>query len=453
MSLLEPGRRVHVMGVGGAGMSGLALWLAERGARVSGCDVASSPVLDELAARRIAVLVGHDASHLAGVDSVVWSPAVARDSPELVAAAALGLELVDRPAALAQVTGATPTWGVAGTHGKTTATSMLVQVALAAGRDAGWLLGAPVLGVGANGHYGADGLVLEVDESYGTMAGVVPEALAVTNVEPDHLDHYGTLERLESAFADLVARVTGPVVAWADDPGAARALAHAARPTTVGAAPGREWRVEEVTLSRDGSRFALLGPGERLEVDLRVTGRHNVANAAVVAVLARTLGVEARAVERGLSNFLGAPRRFQRRGAWRGVDVVEDYAHLPGEIAATLAAAAELGYVRVGVVFQPHRVTRTLALLESFAPAFAGATLVIVTDLFRAGEPNPEGVTGERVATALAARGVVERVRYVPDLDSVPGALSESLDGLDLVLVLGAGDVGHVIGELPGGLA
>lgn len=452
MSLLAAGRRVHVMGVGGAGMSGLALWLAERGAQVSGCDAATSPVLEELAARRIAVSLGHDPSHLAGVDAVVWSPAVAADSPELVAAAALGLERVDRPAALAEVTGATPTWGVAGTHGKTTATSMLVQVALAAGRDAGWLLGAPVLGVGANGHFGADGLVLEVDESYGTMAGVTPEALALTNVEPDHLDHYGTLERLEAAFAELVARTTGPVVAWADDPGAARALAHARRPHRVGTTPESEWRVEEVALRRDGSRFALSGPGERLEVDLRVTGRHNVANAALVAALARVLGVGARAVERGLSNFLGAPRRFQRRGAWRGVDVVEDYAHLPGEVAATLAAAGELGYARVGVVFQPHRVTRTLALLEGFAPAFDGAALVLVTDLYRAGEPNPEGVTGELVATALAERGAVGAVRYVPDLDRVPEALAGFLDGLDLVLVLGAGDVGRVIADLPGGL-
>ena len=452
MSLLTPGRRVHVMGVGGAGMSGLALWLAERGAAVSGCDTAPSPVLDELAARRIAVSLGHDPSHLAGVDAVVWSPAVAENSPELAAATALGLERVERPGALAQVTGATPTWGVAGTHGKTTATSMLVQVALAAGRDAGWLLGAPVLGVGANGHFGADGLVLEVDESYGTMSGVVPQALALTNVEPDHLDHYGTLERLEAAFAALVARTIGPVVAWVEDPGAARALAHAARPTTVGTAPSREWCVQEVALRRDGSRFTLSGPGERLEVDLRVTGRHNVANAAVVAALARTLGVEARAVERGLSNFLGAPRRFQRRGAWRGVDVVEDYAHLPGEIAATLAAAGELGYGRVGVVLQPHRVTRTLALLGSFPAAFDGAALVVVTDLYRAGEPNPEGVTGERVATAIAERGSVASVRYVPDLDRVGETLEASLEDLDLVLVMGAGDVGRIIAELPGGL-
>ncbi|MHB1969697.1 MAG: UDP-N-acetylmuramate--L-alanine ligase [Acidimicrobiales bacterium] len=453
MSLLTPGRRVHVMGVGGAGMSGLALWLAEWGASVSGCDAAPSPVLDELAARRIAVSLGHDPSHLAGVDAVVWSPAVAADSPELAAATALGLERVERPGALAEVTGATPTWGVAGTHGKTTATSMLVQVALAAGRDAGWLLGAPVLGVGANGHFGSDGLVLEVDESYGTMTGVTPEALALTNVEPDHLDHYGTLERLEAAFAALVARTTGPVVAWVDDPGAARALAHAERASAVGTAPSSQWRVEEVALRRDGSRFVLRGPDERLEVDLRVTGRHNVANAAVVAVLARTLGVEARAVERGLSNFLGAPRRFQRRGAWRGVDVVEDYAHLPGEIAATLAAAGELGYDRVGVVFQPHRVTRTVTLLESFPAAFDGAALVVVTDLYRAGEPNPEGVTGERVAAAIAERGTAGSVRYVPDLDRVGETLVESLDDLDLVLVMGAGDVGRIIGELPGGLA
>lgn len=452
MSLLDPGRHVHVMGAGGSGMSGLALWLTERGAVVSGCDATSSAVLDELSARHVPTSVGHDPSHLADVACVVWSPAVAADNPELAAARAQGLELVSRARALAEVTGAVETVGVAGTHGKTTATSMLVQISLAAGRDVGWLVGAPVLGVGANGHYGADGLVLEVDESYGTMAGVVLSALALTNVEADHLDHYGTLGALEAAFGDLVARTSGPVVAWGDDPGAARALARAVRGVAVGTAPGHSWRVESIVIERDGSRFTLVGPDERIELSLRVTGRHNVADAAVVAVLARELGLESSAVARGLSNFLGAPRRFQRRGSWRGVDVVEDYAHLPGEVAATLLAARELGYAHVGVVFQPHRVTRTVALLDSFPAAFAGADLVVVTDVYRAGEPNPEGVTGARVADAIRAERPEIETLYVADLTDVPVALAERADSLDLVLVLGAGDVGSVVAALPGGV-
>lgn len=453
MSILAPGRRIHVVGAGGAGMSGLALWLAERGADVTACDAVGSATLEELAGRRIPVAVGHDPAHLAGVESVVASPAVAPDTPELAAARAAGLETLTRAAALAEVTGATPTVGVAGTHGKTTATSMLVHVLLAAGRDAGWLLGAPVLGVGANGHYGTDLLALEVDESYGTMAGVVTRGLALTNVEADHLDHYGSLAALEAAFGDLCARTRGPVVAWVDDPGAARALARAGDGTAVGAREGSPWRVGEVEVARDGARFALAGPDARLVIGLRVTGRHNVANAAVVATLALRLGLEARAIERGLGNFLGAPRRFQRRGAWRGVDVVEDYAHLPGEIAATISAAHELGYRRVGVVFQPHRVTRTVALLESFPAAFAGAALVVVTDLYTAGEANPEGVTGARVAEALARTRPEIDTRYVADLDDVAAALGSEDLGLDLLLVLGAGDVGRVIAELPGGLA
>jgi UDP-N-acetylmuramate--alanine ligase len=343
--------------------------------------------------------------------------------------------------------------GLCGTHGKTTATSMMVQVSLAAGRDDGWLLGAPVLGVGANGHWGHGDLIVELDESFGTFGALAPYALGLLNVEADHLDHYRTLEAVEEAFAKLLARTVGPVVAWGEDPGVARVLGNLrCEVVRVGTAPDGAWRVTDTILERRRATFVLRGMGETLSITLRVTGAHNVANAAVVAVLARTLGVASEAVLEGLANFVGAPRRYQYRGAWRGVDVYEDYAHLPGEIAATLEAARASGYERMTVVFQPHRVTRTLALLEQFAPAFRGARHVIVTDLYSAGEANPTSVTGEAVADALVRYDSSLDTSYRAELAGVVEALDTLVEDSDVILVLGAGDVGALVGMLEGGV-
>ncbi|MGC2484615.1 MAG: cyanophycin synthetase, partial [Acidimicrobiales bacterium] len=198
--------------------------------------------------------------------------------------------------------------------------------------------------------------------------------------------------------------------------------------------------------------FTLSGPSS-LEVELRVTGALNVANASVVAVLAHEVGIADDAIVRGLSNFMGAPRRYQYRGAWRGADVYEDYAHLPGEIAATIAATQAAGYERITVVFQPHRVTRTLALVDQFAPAFSGARHVIVTDLYHAGEPNPSGVTGELIADALLRFDPALDTLYCADLALVGELLGHLVDDSDVILVLGAGDVGSIITALPGGLS
>ena len=445
---LGPGTRVHIVGVGGAGMSGLARLLAEMGCAVTGCDAHDSAGLADLRAAGVDVAIGHEAHHGASADVVLWSPAVAADNVELAAARSRGATLLARAEVLAELGGLVPVVAFTGTHGKTTATSMAVQVSRAAGRDDSWLLGAPVIGVGANGHWGTGSLILEADESYGTFAQLAPAALGVLNVEADHLDHYGSLDALEAAFASLVTRATGPVVAWADDPGARRVSGDA---VTVGSGDDAAWRVRDVLLTRRGSEFALLGPDERLDLDLRVVGAHNVANAAVVAVLARSLGVETSAIVAGLAAFQGAPRRFQLRGRWRGSDVIEDYAHLPGEIAATLAAARAAGYQRITAVFQPHRITRTISLAGSFAPAFDQCEHVVVTDIYAAGEPNPDGVTGELVERAVAARHPGTTF-YAPTFDDVLARLDELSAASDLILLLGAGDVADVTARLDGGL-
>jgi UDP-N-acetylmuramate--alanine ligase len=442
---------VHVIGVGGAGMSGLAMLLAELGAIVSGSDQKDSDVFKDLRARHVTTYVGHDATHVEGAEVVLWSPAVAMDNVELVAARAAGAQMIPRARAFEELSAMKRVIGFTGTHGKTTATSMMAQVSLAAGRDDGWLLGAPVLGVGAQGHWGEGDLLLEVDESYGTFGELHPFALGLLNVEPDHLDFYGSFAALEGTFADLVARTSGPVVAWGDDPGAKGVVSSRDDAVLVGTTPSSTWRVSNVDLERRRASFQLSGP-RTLQVELRVTGAHNVANAAVVAVLAHELGVADEAIVRGLSNFVGAPRRFQYRGAWRGVDVYEDYAHLPGEIAATLSATRAGGYERITVVFQPHRVTRTLALVDQFAGAFGGARHVIITDLYTAGEANPDGVTGELVAEALQRFDPALDTLYCGDLHLVGELLEQLVDDSDVILVLGAGDIGSVISTLPGGV-
>jgi len=450
---LEPGATVHIIGVGGAGMSGLALLLHEMGCVVSGSDAKASPVLDELAAHGVLVTVGHDALNGSHADTVLWSPAVSADNVELVAARSRGARLLSRGEVLAALAQRQRVIGLTGTHGKTTATSMMVHVMRSADRDDSRLLGAPVIGVGANGHYGEGDLLLEVDESYGTFALLSPFALGLLNVEADHLDHYGSLEALDAAFGALAERTTGTVVAWQDDPGVRRVLELVTREVvTVGTLPGCSWRVTDVTLARRSATFTLRGPDQDVEIDLRVTGQHNVANAAVVATLALALGVGADAVRRGLSNFEGAPRRFQYLGRWRGVDVYEDYAHLPGEIAATLRATRAAGYERIVALFQPHRVTRTIMLASSFATAFEGASRVIVTDIYSAGEANPSGVTGEILVEGIAAHLAPGAVHYAEDFAVALRALESMHDECDVVLLLGAGDIASIAPRLSGGL-
>jgi UDP-N-acetylmuramate--alanine ligase len=450
----EPGTRVHVVGVGGAGMSGVARLLRERGCAVSGCDVVASRETDALANDGVEVAIGHDASHVAHAQVVLWSPAIAHDHPELAAARATGAELMSRATLLARLASASPTVGLTGTHGKTTATSMMAHVLHAARRDPARLVGASVVGLGANGHWGPDGLLLEVDESFGTFDELAPDALGLLNVEADHLDHYGTLDALEVAFTALVERTRETVVVWTDDPGARRVAAAARRDVVrVGRASDATWRVTEETWSRHGSSFELHGPGAELAIHLEVTGAHNVADAALVAVLALALGVAPNDVARGLAAFRGAPRRFQRLGSWRGVDVYEDYAHLPGEIAATLEALRAIGYQRITAVFQPHRVTRTRALGPQFAPAFDAAQHVVVTDIYRAGEANPDGVTGELVAVPLLERRGAGPVRYEATLERAAAVLDEWHEASDVVVLLGAGNVNELADRLAGGVS
>ena len=338
------------------------------------------------------------------------------------------------------------TLAVTGTHGKTTASSMLAHIARAAQWSPSWLVGAEIRGAGANGHYDGDVLVLELDESYGSFQKTTPHGLAILNIEADHLDHYGTLASLEDAFVDVARRVQGPTVLFRDGvaDGVAAALSGA---VTVGFDEKSEWRIDNVSSGAQGAQCVLRHGDLEIPIMLRVPGRHNLVNAAVVAVLAFLYGASSDEISRGLSNFTGAPRRFEHRGLCGGAVLIDDYAHLPTEVSATLSAARETGAQRVLAVFQPHRITRTLALVDEFASAFSLATELIVTDIYDAGEVNPTGVTGALVADAVRHQSGLP-VTYLAALSDVRDELLRRGHEFDMIVVMGAGDIAGLVNEI-----
>jgi UDP-N-acetylmuramate--alanine ligase len=440
---LDVPRRIHVVGVGGAGMSAIALFLARMGHAVSGSDLKELPVLDRLRAAGVTVHVGHDPALVTpDLDALVYSTAVPETNVEVQTGRARGVRVLHRAAMLRAIVASRRSIAVAGSHGKTTTSSMLTLVLRAGGRDPSFVIGGDVNEVGTNAGVGAgELLVVEADESDGTFLELAPDCAVVTNVEPDHLDHYGGFEPLVGAFERFVDRVPGLVVACADDPIARRLAERHPRHRTYGESPDAHYRVVDHHTGRSGSRFTLTGPGGPLgDVELPL-GVCNAVNAAGAAALAVELGVGFDAVQHALRSFGGVARRFQFRGEWNGVTFVDDYAHLPTEVAAAIRTARDGGWGRVVVVFQPHRYTRTASLWRDFADAFDGADAVVLTDVYAAGERPIAGVSGRLLVRAVLDRHPAAPVSYLPrraDLLDVPRRLARPGD---VVLTLGAGDL------------
>ncbi len=431
-----------MVGIGGAGMSAIATVLAAMGNRVTGSDLVGSAVTDRLVTQGIAVAVGHRADQVAGADLVTASPAVRGDNVELVEAHRLGIPVLARSEVMAAIALTRRCVAVAGTHGKTTTSSMLALALGAAGMRPSFLIGADVGDLDTNGVFDeGPWMVIEADESYGTFAALRPEMTVLTSVEADHLDHYGTLEALRDAFGQLLAATTGVCLVGADDPGAAE-LGRAAGATLVGEAAGAAYRVRDLVLGRSSIRFELNGPAGHLgRVSVPVPGRHNAANAALAAAAALEIGAEFVAVEAALARFAGVPRRFEFRGETAAVTFVDDYGHLPTEVAATLATARHGGFKRVVAVFQPHRYTRTAALCKQFAHAFDDADVVVVTDVYSAGEQPIPGVSGRLVADAVTGARPGLEVRYAPTRDELRATVVGLLEAGDVCVTLGAGDL------------
>ena len=450
--------RVHVVGVGGAGMSAIAEVLATMGHQVSGSDAAGSAVLHRLRAAGVDAQVGHDAGHVAaGLDAVAVSTAIGPDNPEVLAARRLGIPVLRRADVLSALTRLRRTIGVAGTHGKTTTSALLACALTAAGTDPSFVVGGEIAAFGTGARWGSgEWLVVEADESDGTFLDLDVEIAVVTSVEPDHLEHYGSFEHLVDAFALFLSGAGGGRLVCADDPQAA-ALAAACGATTYGFAAGADLEIAGYEPAGGGTSFTLVGSdpgpsgplsGVRGPVRVPMPGRHNARNATAALGAALLAGAPFAAAAAGVAGFAGVGRRSQRRGERAGVTFVDDYAHLPGEVAPALAAAREGEWGRVVCVFQPHRYSRTEALWADFADAFTDADVVVITDIYAAGEPARPGVSGRLVADAVRDAHPAARVEWAPDRASVVAFLRAELRPGDLCLTLGAGDLTTLADEL-----
>lgn len=434
---------VHLVGVGGAGMSGIARILLQRGGSVSGSDLSDGRVVEELRMLGARIDIGHDAASIEGADIVVTSTAVPASNPEVVAAHANGVTVLRRAEMLARLMEGQQAVLVAGTHGKTTTTSMTVVALQAAGRDPSFAIGGSLNESGTNAHAGSDPVfIAEADESDRSFLVFRPDLAIVTNVEHDHPDEFVDLDAVSAAFASFAqGRTAGaPALLCADDPGARDLAERLADPVVLyGTDPRAEFRT---VVGEDGEhRFQRAGE-EIARFRLGIPGHHNVQNATAALATCVLLDVDPAVASTELARFTGASRRFQFIGSTLGVRVVDDYAHHPTELRATLSAARTLDARRVIVVVQPHRYSRTATFGEELGRAAAAADVVIVTDVYAAGESPVPGVSGRLVAGAATSAGA--NVRYCPHLTDVVDELADLVTEGDLVLTTGAGDVTQV---------
>ena len=442
-------RPVHFMGIAGAGMSGLALLARQQGVSITGCDNDPSGAAD-LAALGVEIWRGHDAGHVVGARALVVTAAVPGDHPELERARALGVPVVRRADALSQAVAGGTVVAVAGTHGKTTTTVMVTEALAAAGRDPTGLAGGRVARWGGNARVGGRELyVVEADEFDRAFLSLVPTVAVVNNVEADHLECYGgSVAALEDAFAEFAGRARRAIVG-ADDPGAARVAARLAVPVwRVGLGAGADVRIADPALSERGSTARIELPGGRaLALRLQVPGLHNLRNAAAALAVVHELGADFGRALAALAEFSGVGRRFERVGEARGVTVVDDYAHHPTEVAATLAAARQaFPRRRVVAVFQPHLFSRTALHGEALGRALAAADVVVVAPIYAAREAPLAGVSAELVARGAARAGATTIA--VRERAGLTERVVETVRAGDVVFTLGAGDITRVGPEL-----
>ena len=442
-------RSIHVVGAGGAGMSAIASVLAAMGHEVTGSDLKESRAVERLGAAGVHVQVGHRADQVGEVDLVTVSSAIPEHNVEVRAAKERGIPVLRRSEILAAITGTRNAISVAGTHGKTTTSSMLALILAEAGRQPSFIVGGDINEVGSGAAWD-DGteLVVEADESDGTFLELDTHLAVVTNVEPDHLEHYDGWSGLRSAFDRFVGGSRLRPVVGVDDPdGAELAAAHDA--ITVGTAPGARFHITDIESLRAGVRFSLEEDGRDLgRFELPVPGTHNARNAAIATAAAMAVGVAADTARAALARFAGVARRFEFRGQAGGVSFVDDYAHLPTEVAAAIATAVGGGWKRVVVAFQPHRFSRTAALWDEFAHAFEGADLLAVTDVYPSGEAPRPGISGKLIVNAVLDAHPWQRVAYLPSRADLRRYLLATLTPGDLCLTLNAGDLTSLVDEL-----
>jgi UDP-N-acetylmuramate--alanine ligase len=445
-------RRIHFVGIGGIGMSGIAELLANLGYEVSGSDARCSDVTDRLAGLGVRIATGHDAANVGDADVVVVSSAIRSGNAEVAAAQARRIPVIPRAEMLAELMRLRYGIAVAGAHGKTTTTSMVALVLDRAGLDPTAVIGGRLSAFGSNARLGSgDYMVAEADESDRSFLKLSPAIAVITNIDREHMESYGTWDNLQDAFADFANKVPfyGAVVACADDRPVRELLPRLTRRVITYGLSDAEITGEEMDLHAFGStcrvtRRGADGRGQVLgRLALRVPGRHNVLNALAATAVAVEVGIPFDKVASALAEFQGAERRFQVRGEADGVLVVDDYGHHPTEIAAVVAAAGAGIGRRIVAVFQPHRYSRTQQLMDEFAGAFAGASLIVLTDIYAAGEAPIEGITVDALAEAIRGRTEAP-VELVKSLHDIPAALARLTRPGDIVLTLGAGSIGTI---------
>ena len=449
--------KVHFVGIGGAGMSGIAEVLLDYDLEVSGCDISPSEVTERLESLGVIVYEGHSPEHLQGVDLVVISSAVSRSNPEVEVAVKSNITVVRRAEMLGELMRLKYGVAVAGTHGKTTTTSLVGAVMTEAGLDPTVIVGGRLRVTGTGARLGkSDYLVAEADEYDRSFLRLQPIIAVVTSIDKDHLDTYGDLETIKRAFHEFAGKVPffGQAILCLDDANIQELLPQLAgrRVLTYGLSPQANLRAAELETTPVGSRFTvqITGSGDLGQIDLPMHGAHNVRNALAAIAVGLALGIGFEDIARALESFSGVHRRFENKGKWRGATVVDDYAHHPTEVTATLEAAREaFPQARIVAVFQPHLFSRTRDLAEDFGRALLGANFVLVTDIYPSREPPLPGVDSTLVVEA-ARRSGHRHVQLCPDWRDAPGELESQVGEGDVLLTVGAGDIYRLSEQLVG---
>ena len=446
---LDQSKNIHFIGIGGAGMSALANVLIKRGFHVSGSDAKPGDMATKLAKEGALVFIGHAACQIERAEVIVVSTAIHPDNPELVEAHKRGVPVIHRSDVLAYLMNKHKGIAVAGAHGKTTTSSMLSLITCDNGIDPTVVVGGVVNNLGTNSVNGkSDYVVAEADESDGSFLKFRPYLAVITNIENDHLDHYGTEEKIQEAFQQFVDQVKeqGKAILCYDN----EKVRRVGEKTTTEVisygidAKDADYRAENIEYGKDGTHYDILFRGKKIgKGHLIVPGRHNVLNALGALAAARELGLSVEEISRSLEKFTGAKRRFETKGRVRGIWVVDDYAHHPTEIKVTLKAARQTQPKRLIVVFQPHRYTRTQLLLDEFAVAFKEADELIVTDIYAASEDPIPGISGKMLAETIQ-RTTGQDVSYMSGFESIKNYLVDHAAAGDLVMTIGAGSINQL---------
>jgi UDP-N-acetylmuramate--alanine ligase len=437
-------KHVHFVGIGGIGMSGIAEVLLTLGYRVTGSDMKASRVTEALVRAGAEVFSSHRPENVAGAHVVVRSSAIRSDNSELLRSEALKIPVISRAEMLAELARLKYTIGVAGTHGKTTTTSMIATILDQAGMDPTFVIGGLLNTVGRNARLGkGEFIVLEADESDGSFLMLSPTIAVITNVEADHLDHYSGLPDIQDSFVSFANKVPfyGAAVLGLDSVPAAEILAHIKRPVvTFGIHEDADIRISNLIQDKLRSQFRLqYNGGGHVACTLQVPGEHNVGNAAAAFAATYEMGIDPEVIAKGLEAFGGVERRFQVK-ATDPYAVIDDYAHHPTEVRATIAAARNAGFRRILAAFEPHRYSRTYHLFEDFVHAFDDADTVLIADIYPAGERPIEGVTSRALVERMRSAGKVE-VLHVPQIEDMEDYFREHVRSGDAILIMGAGNI------------